>query len=158
MIYSLEKSNPRINYVAFSSWGPHSGQWKILPHNIQFTTNGYKFKYYSKSAVTDLQAGRYFKNCELCILAVTKQIIKKNILKSMGTIQHFLIVAFEFHLKSSSDGTILLSSCDGCDGYEVVIGGWSNTKSIIREGKQSTKNLKRDIIKVCFNRNNQQWS
>ena len=79
---------------------------------------------------------------------------KKNILKPIGgTIQHFLIVAFEFHLKSSSDGTILLSSCDGCDGYEVVIGGWRNTKSIIREGKQSTKNLKRDIIKVCFDRN-----
>ena len=78
MIYSLEKSNPSIKYVAFSSWGPHSGQWEILPHNIQFTTNGYKFKYYSKSAVTDLQAGRYFKNCELCILAVTKQMIKKH--------------------------------------------------------------------------------
>ena len=59
----------------------------------------------------------------------------------------------EFQVKSTSDATILLSSCDGCDGYEVVIGGWSNTKSIIREGKQSTKNLKRDIIKVCFDRN-----
>ena len=54
----------------------------------------------------------------------------------MGTIQHFLIVAFEFHLKSSSDGTILLSSCDGCDGYEVVIGGWDNTQSVIRDKKQ----------------------
>ena len=60
MIYSLEKSNPRINYVAFSSWGPHSGQWKILPHNIQFTTNGYNFKYYLISKVTDLQAGIFF--------------------------------------------------------------------------------------------------
>ena len=79
MTYSFGKSNPRINYVAFSSWGPHSGQWEILPHNIQFTTNGYNFKYYTKSAVTDLQAGRYFMNCELCILAVIKKMIKKHI-------------------------------------------------------------------------------
>ena len=57
MTYSFGKSNPRINYVAFSSWGPHSGQWEILPHNIQFTTNGYNFKYYLISKVTDLQAG-----------------------------------------------------------------------------------------------------
>ena len=83
---------------------------------------------------------------------------KTHFLKPMRKIQHFLIIAFEFHLKSSSDGTILLSSCDGCDGYEVVIGGWSNSKSIIREEKQSTKYLKRDIIKVCLNRNNQQWT
>ena len=60
MTYSFGKSNPRINYVAFSSWGPHSGQWKILPHNIQFTTNGYKFKYYSISTVTDLQTGIFY--------------------------------------------------------------------------------------------------
>ena len=57
MTYNFKKSNPKINYVAFSSWGPHSGQWKILPHNIQFTTNGYNFKYYSVSTVTDLQTG-----------------------------------------------------------------------------------------------------
>ena len=60
----------------------------------------------------------------------------------------------QFQVKADSDACILLPPCDGCDGYEIVIGGWSNTKSIIREGKQSTKNLKRDIIKVCFDRNN----
>ena len=56
MTYIFKKSNPRINYVAFSSWGPHSGQWKILPNGIRFATDGYNFKYYTKSTVTDLQA------------------------------------------------------------------------------------------------------
>ena len=131
MIYSLEKSNPRINYVAFSSWGPHSGQWKILPNGIRFATNGYNFKYYTKSTVTDLQASVHLSS-ECREQANDK---KKHLLKPMRKIQHFLIVAFEFHLKSTSDGTILLSPCDGCDGYEVVIGGWDNTQSVIRDKK-----------------------
>ena len=42
----------------------------------------------------------------------------------------------EFQVKTNSDAHVLLSPCEGCDGYEVVIGGWGNTKSVIREKKQ----------------------
>ena len=39
-------------------------------------------------------------------------------------------------MKTTSDAHVLLSPCKGCNGYEVVIGGWNNRKSIIREKKQ----------------------
>lgn len=41
-----------------------------------------------------------------------------------------------FEASGSNDGVILFSSCDGCDGFEIVIGGWSNQYSVIREYKQ----------------------
>ena len=37
-----------------------------------------------------------------------------------------VIIVLEFSVKASSDAHILLAPCDGCDGYEVVIGGRSN--------------------------------
>ena len=36
------------------------------------------------------------------------------------------MTVLEFSVKASSDAHILLAPCDGCDGYEVVIGGRSN--------------------------------
>ena len=37
-------------------------------------------------------------------------------------------------VKGFSDAHILLSPCDGCGkGYEIVIGGWNNNRSVIRE-------------------------
>ena len=41
-----------------------------------------------------------------------------------------------FEARGSNDGHILFSSCDECDGFEIVIGGWSNQYSVIREYKQ----------------------
>ena len=46
----------------------------------------------------------------------------------------------EFQVKTKvSNAHLLLSPCEDCDGYEIVIGGWSNTQSVIREGMQQTK-------------------
>ena len=42
-----------------------------------------------------------------------------------------VIIVLEFSVKASSDAHILLAPCDGCDGYEVVIGGRSNGLSIV---------------------------
>jgi len=41
-----------------------------------------------------------------------------------------------FEARGNNDGTILFSSCDGCDGFEIVIGGWANKYSVIRQFKQ----------------------
>jgi len=44
-----------------------------------------------------------------------------------------------FEVKGTNDAHILLSPCSDCDGYEIVIGGWNNTRSAIRDGKQKSK-------------------
>ena len=38
--------------------------------------------------------------------------------------------------RGNSDAHILFSSCDGCDGYEIVIGAFENKDWLIREEKQ----------------------
>ena len=46
----------------------------------------------------------------------------------------------EFEVKAEvSDAILLLSPCEDCDGYEIVIGGWSNSQSVIREGMGQTE-------------------
>ena len=53
----------------------------------------------------------------------------------------------EFQVKAEvSDATLLLSPCEDCDGYEIVIGGWSNSQSVIREGMGLTEYA---ITQVC---------
>ena len=42
----------------------------------------------------------------------------------------------EFQVRTQKDAHVLLSPCDGCDGYEVVIGGWDNSQSVLRCAKQ----------------------
>merc|ERR550539_1709923 len=38
-------------------------------------------------------------------------------------------------VKGDRDANIKFSSCDGCDGYRVLIGGWANQKSFIRDNE-----------------------
>ena len=48
--------------------------------------------------------------------------------------------SLKFEVKAKTDAHILLSPCPECDGYEIVIGGWANTQSAIRDGKQKRTN------------------
>jgi len=41
-----------------------------------------------------------------------------------------------FEARGHNDVHVLFSLCDGCNGFEIVIGGWSNRQSIIRGYKQ----------------------
>jgi len=41
-----------------------------------------------------------------------------------------------FKVRAKSDAHVLLSQYSGGDGHEIVIGGWSNTQSAIRDSKQ----------------------
>ena len=45
-----------------------------------------------------------------------------------------------FEARGSYDVHVLFSFCDGCDGFEIVIGGWNNAESVIREYKQENTN------------------
>jgi len=38
-----------------------------------------------------------------------------------------------FEVKGDRDANIMFSPCDGCDGYRILLGGWGNYKSFIRE-------------------------
>ena len=42
----------------------------------------------------------------------------------------------EFQVKTASDAHILLAPCFQCDGYEINLGAWRDTASIIRSAKQ----------------------
>ena len=44
--------------------------------------------------------------------------------------------------RGSSDVHVLFSSCNGCNGLEVVIGGWGNQYSTIRQYKQEKTSLR----------------
>ena len=41
----------------------------------------------------------------------------------------------EFQFKGKTDAIILLSSCDGCDGYKIYVGGWHGDYSKVADGK-----------------------
>ena len=38
-----------------------------------------------------------------------------------------------FLVKGDRDANIMFSPCDGCDGYRILLGGWGNYQSFIRE-------------------------
>ena len=54
--------------------------------------------------------------------------------RNCKAITYSFIIIFE--ARGSNDVQVLFSFCHGCDGFEIVIGGWSNTYSVIREFKQ----------------------
>ena len=41
---------------------------------------------------------------------------------------------------------ILLSSCDGCDGYLIIIGGWQNNWSVIRHTKGGSNLVEQRVL------------
>ena len=51
--------------------------------------------------------------------------------------------------RGRNDAHVLFSQCQGCNGIEIVVGGWGNTQSVIRSYKQewaSNTNVSRYII------------
>ena len=46
-----KKFEKKIDFVAFSSWKGHSGDWKILPSDLQVKTKDHSYKYYPKDLI-----------------------------------------------------------------------------------------------------------
>ena len=46
----------KINFVAFSSWKGHSGDWKIFPLGLELTTKDWSYKYYPTDKVDPIAA------------------------------------------------------------------------------------------------------
>ena len=40
-------------------------------------------------------------------------------------------------VRAETDAAILLTGGDMEDGYEIIIGGWNNSQSVIRDSKQN---------------------
>ena len=52
MSHTFDYQKHDINFVAFSSYYGHSGEWYILPHHFEITTQEYSYQYYSTSALS----------------------------------------------------------------------------------------------------------
>ena len=59
MSHTFDYQKHDINFVAFSSWNGHSGEWYILPHRLEVTTQDYSYHYYSTSAVSPTRGSIY---------------------------------------------------------------------------------------------------
>ena len=59
MSHTFDYQQHAINYVAFSSYYGHSGEWYILPHRLEVTTQDYSYHYYSTSAVSPTRGRIY---------------------------------------------------------------------------------------------------
>ena len=57
-----------------------------------------------------------------------------------------LTLFFETSAAAEESLMILLSECDGCDGMEIVIGGYDNTRCVIREKKEGPNLAEKKVI------------
>ena len=52
-------------------------------------------------------------------------------------------------MKGDRDANIMFSPCDDCDGYRILLGGWGNNQTFIREeGLES--NDEATLVEVSF--------
>merc|ERR1712066_413857 len=57
---------------------------------------------------------------------------------------HQLIV----DVKGDRDANIMFTPCDGCDGYRVLIGGWGNQQSFIRDEANDKKGNDQTLVQT----------
>ena len=61
-------------------------------------------------------------------------------------------ISLKFQIKTNAGSwhgggaQILLSSCDGCDGYLIIIGGWQNNWSVIRHTKAGSNLVEQRVL------------
>ena len=62
-------------------------------------------------------------------------------------------------MRGDRDANVMFSTCDGCAGLRVLLGGWGNQKSFIRdkehdESKQTLVDVRfiPDFMEGCFSR------
>ena len=60
MSHSWNNQEHDIKYIGFSSWTGHSGDWKILPHDLPVATKDFSYKYYYADIIGP-EAGKHQK-------------------------------------------------------------------------------------------------
>jgi len=80
----------------------------------------------------------YQENCRLSYVSGNTKTFGSN--TYIGSLKFSFVCCkkaeISFKVKAKTDAHVLLSQHTGADGHEIVIGGWSNTQSAIRDTKQ----------------------
>ena len=53
-------------------------------------------------------------------------------------------------VKGDRDANIMFTPCDGCDGYRVLIGGWGNQQSFIRDEANDKEGNDQTLVQVSL--------
>ena len=55
-------------------------------------------------------------------------------------------------VKGDRDANIMFTPCNGCQGYRVLLGGWANQKSFIRDNEHDDRDqtLVEASLLFCF--------